>query len=717
MTTYRVTAPDGKVYKVTPPDGHEPTQEEILAKVQEQHAAQPAPKDYGLDLEYTGGLEGLIKGDKGTQLTGNSLAAGRFQNALQGATFNFADEVLPYVGAAIDPFTGRNPGMNFDERVQSYSDKTKEIQRRMWEERPWETGLSQVGGSLLSGGPLTRVATGTIAKFAPATGAALKAGTAGLGARTAQGVVAGAIGGGLAGAGAGEDLTSRIAGAGTGATLGAGIGGALPVVGSGLGATGRYLQSTFAPGTVNAENRAAGIMGEAVARGGYRPGQPGPGQQVANLQSQGFPQAALADTSDELTALTGAVARSPGEGRQIVGDFLRGRQEGNPALGQAGGGQWSDLLDDIAATVSPSVSAKRAGEAVIRDRATKAKPLYEKALGYGPVTSPELNEIALTPGIKSMLQRGVNMAKQRRELPLSFKLDPDGPIPVSVWHQAKQALDDAIGTQSRAGSKFAAGSLLDVQKRLLTALDDVTEGNYGIARQQFAGDSASLNALNLGKDIMKTTVSGEDIADSLAKFGSQSEQEFFRAGAAQALRDTVASVGRKGNAAAKFLNRPDMQMKMQAMFGNQKEYEAFVNRVMARDRMYRTYNESLGGSQTQGRIKTEDDLTDAITGGAEPTSMIGATMAGGRGGFVRAALGKLQDGSTRFLSEKVREQLARMLVSTDPQQVRRAAQLIQQAAAKAMEGQVKASSRRAGGLQGVLQPAFNAVGQPTRQEQ
>lgn len=715
MATYRIKGPNGEVYDVTPPDGTEPSPEEILAKVQEQHAAQPAPKDIGLDLEYTGGLEGLIKGEKGTELTGNSLAAGRFQNALQGATFNFADEVLPYVGAAIDPLTGRNPGMNFDERVQSYSDKTKEIQRRMWEERPWETGLTQIGGSLPTGGAMTRAATGTIGRFAPGAAAGLRAGTAGLGARTAQGAVAGAIGGGAAGAGAGEDLTSRVAGAATGATLGAGVGGALPTVTSGLGATGRYLQSTFAPGTVNAERRAAGILGEAVARGGYRPGQPGPGQQVANLQSQGFPQAALADTSDELTALTGAVARSPGDGRQIVGDFLRNRQEGNPALGQAGGGQWSDLLDDIASTVSPSVSAKRAGEAVIRDRATKAEPLYKKALGYGPVTSPELNEIALTPGVKSMLQRGVNMAKQRRELPLSFKLDPDGPIPVAVWHQAKQALDDAIGTQSRSGSKYAAGSLLDVQRRLLTALDDVTEGNYGIARQQFAGDSATLNALNLGKDIMKTSVTAEDMADHLAKLGSQSEQEFFRAGAAQALRDTVTRVGRKGNASAKFLNRPDIQLKMRALFNTQNEYEAFVNRVMARDRMYRTYSE-LGGSPTQGRLQTEGDLTDAITGGAEPTSLIGATAAGGRSGFVRAMIGKLQDGSTRFLSEKVRTELARMLVSTDPQQVRRAAQLIQQAAAKAMEGQVKSSSRRAGGLQGVLQPAFNAVGQPDGQE-
>ena len=39
MPTYRVTGPDGATYDVTPPEGTNPSQEEILAQVQQQAGA------------------------------------------------------------------------------------------------------------------------------------------------------------------------------------------------------------------------------------------------------------------------------------------------------------------------------------------------------------------------------------------------------------------------------------------------------------------------------------------------------------------------------------------------------------------------------------------------------------------------------------------------------------------------------------------------------
>jgi len=42
MPTFRVTAPDGQTYNVTPPDGMNPSEAEILAQVQ-QHAGASAP--------------------------------------------------------------------------------------------------------------------------------------------------------------------------------------------------------------------------------------------------------------------------------------------------------------------------------------------------------------------------------------------------------------------------------------------------------------------------------------------------------------------------------------------------------------------------------------------------------------------------------------------------------------------------------------------------
>ena len=41
MPTYRVTAPDGKVYKVTPPEGASVTQDDILNAIKQRVASKP----------------------------------------------------------------------------------------------------------------------------------------------------------------------------------------------------------------------------------------------------------------------------------------------------------------------------------------------------------------------------------------------------------------------------------------------------------------------------------------------------------------------------------------------------------------------------------------------------------------------------------------------------------------------------------------------------
>lgn len=714
MPTYRVTAPDGKTYRVNAPDGA--TQEDAINFVRTQLSGgqqkaepqtQPAPAaapSRNLGLEQQGSIRGQITGE-GPQLSGRSLNAGRALNFLQGVGFNFADEVLPYTNAALDEaygaVTGQDAG-NFDENVNYYRDQAREIGRRMWEERPGETlGTQLVGGLATGGAGLTRAATGTIARVAPATGAALRSGTAGLGVRTAQGALAAGYGGALAGAGSGTDAESRIQGAAVGGIVGAPLGAAFPVAGAGLGATGRFLRSTLLPGTVNADRRAGEILGQAVARSDLQ--APSPSQALGTLQQSGIDNAAIADLSDELTALTGAVYRSPGKGKKIVGDFLRSRQEGDPTMGQAGGGQWADILDDIAAKVSPNVSTKRAAEAVIAKRAKDAQPLYEKAL-QGTLDSPDLADLAQIPAMRAALARGVNLAKQEGALPSNFKLG-SGPLPAKVWHYAKTAVDDMIGALSRKGEKQSARTLRIMQDRLLNEMDTLTGGLYGAARANFAGHSAALNALEDGKNILQRSVTAEDIADQLASLTNQAEREFYRAGAAQALRDTVARVGRTGNAASKFLNRGDMQQKLQALFGNQQDYADFMARMVGRGRLHRTYSE-LQGSPTAARIEAGDDLSAGVTGGAEPENLIKATAIGGRQGFVRAAMQRLSDGSVRYLSEKVRTRLAEMLTSTDPAKVREAARLIEQAATLAKRAQLRSTAIRTGSIQGgILQPA------------
>jgi hypothetical protein len=435
--------------------------------------------------------------------------------------------------------------------------------------------------------------------------------------------------------------------------------------------------------------------------------RPGNVSSFGDMQARGINNATLADLSDELTSLTGAVARSPGRGRQIVGDFLRGRQEGDPKLAQAGGGQWADLFDDITQFVSQSVSAKRAGQAIVARRAEEAKPLYDRAFEVGDIVSDELSRLGSIPAMKTALQRGLNMAKQEGQLAPDFKLTLANPLPIQVWHQAKQGIDDMIGAALRAGEKGQARSLLTMQKALLDELDNATGGLYGEARNSFAGNSAVLNALEQGKKVLSREMGPEDIADFLKQLTSESEKQAFKAGVAQTMRDTVGRVGRTGNAAAKFINRPDIQQKLQAIFDDPQDYQAFMARMEGRSRLYRTYGELQNSATAQRQIAAQD-LDASVQGGVPAENIIAAAATGGRSGVVRNLMQRLQDGPVSLLNERTKEQLARMLTTNDPRQIQRVMDVVEAAYRRAREGTARNAAVQTGLIQsGVVQPAVS----------
>jgi hypothetical protein len=554
----------------------------------------------------------------------------------------------------------------------------------------FSTGLKVAGGVASGLAAAPRLGVGTAQTLGQNV---LRSGVAGTAAGAGTGFLAGEGG-----------TTNRVANAAVGAIVGGTLGAAVPIAASGLSGTGRFIQSRLAPGTVNAERRAGEVLGQAMTRSDMRPGNV---SSFGDMQARGINNATLADLSDELTSLTGAVARSPGRGRQIVGDFLRGRQEGDPKLAQAGGGQWADLFDDITQFVSQSVSAKRAGQAIVARRAEEAKPLYDRAFEVGDIVSDELSRLGSIPAMKTALQRGLNMAKQEGQLAPDFKLTLANPLPIQVWHQAKQGIDDMIGAALRAGEKGQARSLLTMQKALLDELDNATGGLYGEARNSFAGNSAVLNALEQGKKVLSREMGPEDIADFLKQLTSESEKQAFKAGVAQTMRDTVGRVGRTGNAAAKFINRPDIQQKLQAIFDDPQDYQAFMARMEGRSRLYRTYGELQNSATAQRQIAAQD-LDASVQGGVPAENIIAAAATGGRSGVVRNLMQRLQDGPVSLLNERTKEQLARMLTTNDPRQIQRVMDVVEAAYRRAREGTARNAAVQTGLIQsGVVQPAVS----------
>lgn len=666
--------------------------------------------------------------DGAPELAGMARQTGNVLNIAQGATANFADELAPNVAAGLQQVRraivpGSDDSVTFDQDREYYSGLAKHIGQRMWNERPIQTFAAQAAGSVGPGVLAAKAATRGIGLVAPTTARYLTGGVANVGERAVHGALTGAIAGSAAGVGGGETPLERGAGFVTGGLLGAGIGAALPVLGAPASNAARWIQSTFAPGTVNAEQRAAQILARSAERAGLRSSVPG--GPPASPQFETLPNSVLADSSDEMTNLAGAVYRAPGQGSREVGDFLRARQEFDVAA-PGNTGQLGAMLDELTA-ISPVRSAKRAAEQMRTTRANAADPLYQEFRDYGFLQTDDLTTLATNRDVVRGLEEGLQTAKNLRQVPPNYSIragvdaatgDPIPPeIPAAVWHGAKESVDQQIAKAMADGHLHKVNGLISLKNQIMGALDDATDGAYGRAANQYAGDSAVLNAITLGKTILQPKTTAEDLADMLARFTTASEHDAFRAGAVQSLRsELTANVGPSANAAAKVLNRAGTSEKIRLLFDTDAEYQQFISHVKTLGRQHRTYGEAYGNSRTAGRILADEDLSAAAAEGVDAASLASSVVTANAGGIIRWAMTKLNDGSTRFLSEKVRAELGHMLVSTDPATQQRAAALIAQATQQAAARQAGSQMGRGAATQMMVQPTFSGQ-QPPQQDQ
>lgn len=171
-----------------------------------------------------------------------------FDQAMQGATFNFADEITDPLGATMaaiyqDPralITGEFSDPAMAQEVAMARETTQDRLKSQMNDRPITSIASQIAGSIGTG------VAGAGTKAGATMGNLLRSG--GTAARIAKGAGVGAATGALYGAGAAQD-GSKAQAAGEGAVLGGVVGGAIPAVGA--------LVRSAAGG---AKNVATGIM-------------------------------------------------------------------------------------------------------------------------------------------------------------------------------------------------------------------------------------------------------------------------------------------------------------------------------------------------------------------------------------------------------------------------------------------------------------------------
>ena len=635
-------------------------------------------------LKFLGQSKGYQAGQKlGTTARALASAAG-------GPTFGFFDELG---GALAAPMLAYQKGIPLGEAYSTGRDIIRGAAESYEKESPYLAAGGQLAASLplalgglasqavqKVGGAVMPAITAAAPSIAPSIQAAGRFMTAapttgqamGLGQRMAQATGAGIGYGALGGIGAStaDNPLDILSDAAKSAAIGGGLGAVSQPAMSILGAVGRQGMARISPtaaGTYAQQKVAEALIRdrpEDLASSALNRAQ----TRLARLG----PEARIADVGGKSTRnLLDVQATLPGTTTEAVERAIRERQAGragrlmtaaDKSLGTQGA-QFLSKLDDFA---TQRFNESRPYYAVI-DRAS-AK--VDDAL------ADVLNKSQSVQGSAELLFR----TKTGQTIDLA-QLQLGQTVPMNVLDSLKQSLYDTSQTLRRSGSNAQASAYDDVRQQLIGVLENQApkiggQSAYTMAMKTWAGPSQMIDAAEIGRSVMRG-----DILDvqQATKALSPSEIDAFRIGALQALRQATGTEAGQ-TSLLKMWKEPATQERLKAAFGN--DYRTFAASVAKEARLKGL--ESAGrGSQTAARLAGTADLDIAPLGQA-----VAAASTGSPTGIIAAATNLANQTRT---PEAVRNEIGRILLSRDPQQLQKLEEVIRR---------VNESRSRAAGVAG-----------------
>ena len=217
---------------------------------------------------------------------------------------------------------------------------------------------------------------------------------------------------------------------------------------------------------------------------------------------------------------------------------------------------------------------------------------------------------------------------------------------------------NADGTLTPLGSSY-----LTLKTRLLGELDQATtnlqtgDSLYRTARNAFAGPSALIDAAGAGRRAINMDEAG---VQQLVRGLSASEQDAFRIGAFEGLRQKLGTQGGQTSVQAMWKN-PSTQEQLKVIFGNERSFRLFAANT-AREASLKQLQSVGQGSQTASRLAGMADLDNPALSSA--AGAISAVQSGNPVGMAAAA-GNLWNRVKT--PETVRNQIGQLLLSQGQQ--------------------------------------------------
>jgi len=623
--------------------------QENVRRMQAQNATQADVVGYLKTEGYTPTrFEAAVASAK--KVGGPPVEAGFGRSLLQGLTFNTADEIEAAMRALMSKgmsafdaqqtmsglVTGQKPQSQYEKELSRDRAGIKQYE----EQYPGRAFTGELMGGLLPTAAALIAAPFTGGATAPAAAAGAARTVAALptlGQTMARGLGYGAASGAAAGAGgATGGLESRVMG-------GAVLGGAPPAVTGAVGAGGRkVLEATGLMQAPDAATKARELIAKKLAQEGISPEELA-ARQAAVVRTLGARDETLADIGGEsMRRLARGSMAIPNAAQTDVRQMLTERAIGaGPRITQ-------DITDLTA------IGARDIGdvaEEIIQRRRDAAAPLYKQAFEAGEVYSPRIDELlAKSKDIKTAIEvaRGL---PQFADLPANSML---------LLDKAYKYVGDMANEARKAGKGSRANDLDTLRNDLLDAIANKETGIpvYREAVNTFASESLLKDALELGaKNFLRKTPA--EINREIKKFPGDAEQQMYRLGAVQSVRDEIYGMRETGNIADKFLNSREMRDRMRTVFNSQGEYETFIKNLERERQMAVTRARIEGGSPT---APIQQDIAELQAQSPSEMLRAGAQMAGGdlMGGatnLMRQLAPRLQG-----MNENVAEQVSRSVL-------------------------------------------------------
>lgn len=358
------------------------------------------------------------------------------------------------------------------------------------------------------------------------------------------------------------------------------------------------------------------------------------------------PGGVLADVGGaNTTGLARAVASTPGTGKEIAQRSLDARQ-----LGQSG-----RVSKEISDSLGSGELFYKNIDDLLEARAKDSARFYEKAVkGSNLIPKKEFSNIQRDDFITGIMEKV-------KSDPL-YKL---GGLPnnsMKVVDATKKYIDRLIYSAKRGNNpnNYEISQLVAKSKKLRDIADDAFP-DYKLARAKFAGPTELVESLENGRKFIKGDA---EVTKAALDAMSESERQFFRIGAARALRDKVLGTPDTADAVKKIFNTPLMREKLATVFPSAKEFADFEKLLKSEAKMFQTRSNVLAGSRTAPLLDEMSDLGQNAAEGA------GILLNLARGNIGSAALGALRKvTSPRKLSPAESAELGNMLFTQNPRAV------------------------------------------------